>query len=67
MGFLALDYIENPEMTTAYITPKKVKYRLFMPGFLVRSRKELFFFTDSDIDVDLFSSVMDDQVKLIKF
>jgi hypothetical protein len=67
MGFLSLNYTDNPEKTASYITPRKAKYRLSMPGTLVRSKKGLFFFTDTDTDVDVFSSLMDDHVKLIRF
>jgi hypothetical protein len=67
MDFFSLEYLERPERTTAYITPRKTKYRISMPGFLVKSRKGPFFFTATAIDKDLYRFLMNERVTLVQF
>ena len=67
MDFLSLHYMERPERTTAYITPKKAKYRVSMPGFLVRSGNKTFFFTESVMDEGLSRFLLNGQVTLVRF
>jgi hypothetical protein len=67
LALVSLGYKEKPEVTSSVITPKKTKYRLFAPGILVRSRRDLLFLAESGADERLLSSLMDSRVKLVTF
>lgn len=67
MGFVSLPYSERPEKTSQVITPRKAKYRLFVPGILVRSRKGTFFFTEAAAEEYLLSSLIRRDIRLVTF
>lgn len=67
MSLLSLNYKNKPEMNSAYITPKGVKYRLLSPGVFVHSIKGPKFLTDTDLDPELMRNLMDYEVDLITF
>ncbi|HWR58987.1 MAG TPA: hypothetical protein VN328_08885 [Thermodesulfovibrionales bacterium] len=67
LALLSLDYSEEPEMTSLAITPREIKYRLFAPGILVRSKGDLLFFMKPGMNEKLLSILIDSNVKLVAF
>jgi hypothetical protein len=67
IGLLSINCKDRPETTSSYITPKGVKYRLLVPGTLIRARNGMLFLTDPDIDTGFLSHLVADNITLIKF
>lgn len=67
IGLLSINCKDRPETTSSYITPKGVKYRLMVPGTLIRARNGMLFLTDPDIDTEFLSHLVADDITLIKF
>lgn len=67
MGLLSINYKDKPEVTSFYITPKGVKYRLIAPGILVKSRNRLLFLPDPEAYTEFPGPLVDDGITLIKF
>lgn len=67
MTLFSLEFSNMPKTTSLYITPKKVRYRLFLPGVYAKSRKGGFFLTDSELENDLLESILDEKVAIVKY
>jgi len=67
MELLSLEYSNIPKTTAKYITPTKVRYKLFFPGTYVKSLKGAFFLTDSALENELLESVVDEKLTMVKF
>lgn len=66
VSFLALKSSNHPLSTSALITPKNVRYRLYLPGVYAESRKGAFFLTDSELDTRLLEKIVRDKITILK-
>ncbi len=67
MGLLLINYKDKPETTSSYITPKGVRYRLMVPGILIKSKNRLLFLIDPEIDTEFLSTLVSEGVTLIRY
>jgi hypothetical protein len=64
---LSPEWSDIPKKTSTYITPKRVRYRLFLPGIYTDSRKGEFFLTDSELEINLLKDWIDEHIQIVKF
>lgn len=67
MALLSLEFSNMPKTTSHYITPKNVRYRLFLPGVYATSRYGAFFLTDSELENNLLESIVNEKITIVKF
>jgi hypothetical protein len=67
MALLSLNRSDTPKTNAPYLTPKGSRYRLLLPGNVVRTPKGQFFMTGSELDSDLLKKVVADGVTVIQF
>ena len=67
MELLSLEFSHMPKTTSHYITPKNVRYRLFLPGVYATSRHGAFFLTDSELENNLLESIVNEKITIVKF
>ena len=67
MSLLSLNRSDTPKTNAPYLTPKGSRYRLLLPGNVVRTPKGQFFMTGSELDGELLKKVVTDGVTVIQF
>jgi hypothetical protein len=67
LSVLSLNFSRSSERNVSFLTPGNTRYRLLMPGFIVRTAKGVLFMTDSDMDSELLLQVIREKVSIVRF
>ncbi|MBI5632093.1 MAG: hypothetical protein HZA15_01215 [Nitrospirae bacterium] len=67
LSLLSLAYTNSPQKNAASLTQKNSRYRLLVPGFVVKSLRGVFFMTDADLDEELKKSITSEGISMLKF
>jgi len=67
MSLLSLNFTNSPQRNVVSLSPRKTRYRLLVPGFVVKSLKGEFFMTDTDLDAELLKSIVGEGISVVKF
>lgn len=67
MTLLSLNYTNSSRKNSSVLSPRNTRYRLLVPGFVVKSLKGVFFFTDANIDAELQKNIMGEGISLVTF
>lgn len=67
MSLLSLSYTNSPKKNASSLSPKNTRYRLFVPGFVVKSLKGVFFITDAGLDDELQKNIISEGISVVKF
>lgn len=67
MSLLSLSYTNSPKTNALSLSPKNSRYRLFLPGFVVKSLKGVFFITDADLDGELLKNIISEGISVVIF
>ncbi len=67
MSLLSLNSTNSPKKNASFLSPRNTRYRLRLPGFVVKSLKGVFFMTDADLDEELQKSIISEGISVVKF
>jgi hypothetical protein len=67
MSLLSLSYTNTPNNNASSLVPRNTRYRLLVPGFVVKSLKGVFFMTDAVLDEELQKSIISNGISMVKF
>lgn len=67
LTLLSLPHTNSPQKNASSLTPNNARYRLLVPGFVVKSLRGVFFMTDADLDDELKKSIVGEGVSVLKF
>lgn len=66
LDFLSINYEKRPEIVSLMITPEKAKYRIKVPGIVVKSKKGNLLLSDYH-NVELLRGMISNKLTLIKY
>ncbi len=67
MSLLSLTYTSSPRKNALSLSPRKTRYRLLVPGFVVKSLKGVFFMTDAVLDEELQKNITGEGISVVPF
>ncbi len=67
VSLLLPDYTNSPKKNASSLSPRHTRYRLFVPGFVVKSLKGILFFTDADLDKELRKNIAGEGISVVTF
>jgi len=67
IDLLGVVHVDSPDTYSAYITPRKTRYRLVLPGVYVKTRQGTFFITDTELGADLLRDIVDPGLTVITY
>lgn len=67
MSLLALRYTNSPRNNASSLSPRNTRYRLLVPGLVVKSLKGVFFMTDAVLDEELLRNITGEGISVVTF
>ncbi len=67
MSLLLPDYTNTPKRNAPSLSPRNTRYRLFVPGFVVKSLRGVFFITDTNLDEELRKNILGEGISVVTF
>ncbi len=67
MALLSLQVTDTPKKNALSLSPRKTRYRLLVPGIVVKSLKGAFLITDADLDDELQKSITREGISVVNF
>lgn len=67
LSLLSVDFKNQQNSNSVHLTPKGMRYRLIMPGYLVHALKGTFFMTDAEFDSDILRKIVSDDITVVQF